>query len=48
MLSQCELAEDWWSDLLGCVELVFKLNSLGQHGSEPCTVGVWARSVNCL
>ena len=23
----------------------FKLNSTGQHRSEPCTVGVWARLV---
>ena len=28
---------------LGLCRVSFKLDGLGQHGSEPCTVGVWAR-----
>ena len=41
MLSQHELPDDWWSDLLGCVKVVFY--STGQQRNEPCAVGVGAR-----
>ena len=29
---------------LGLCRVSFKLDSLGQYRSRPCTVGVWARS----
>ena len=35
MLSQCELPEDWWSDLLGCVELVLNSTVQDSTGVSP-------------
>ena len=44
MLSQHELPEDWWSDLLGCVKLV--LNSTVQDSmSEPCAQLVYGQDL---
>ena len=35
MLSQHELPEDWWSDLLGCVELVLNSTVQDSMGVSP-------------
>ena len=35
MLLQHELPEDWWSNLLGCVELVLNLTAKDSMGMIP-------------
>ena len=35
MLSQHELPEDWWADLLGCVELVLNSTVQDSMGVSP-------------
>ena len=35
MLSKCELSEDWWSDLLGCVKLVLNSTVQDSTGGSP-------------